>query len=99
MQLDLDFAARQRARRTDPETSHEAAREVVTFAHDHHAKILGSLVTQGAGTIYELAARTGLDHVAVARRLPELEEFKVARPTEIKRVGPTGRQCRVWVAC
>lgn len=98
-QLDLDFQASQRARRSDPETSHAAARAAVGLAADHHAKILGSLITQGAGTIYELAERICLDHVAVARRLPELEARQVARPTQVTRQGPTGRQCRVWEAC
>lgn len=99
MQLDLDFRAAQRARRDDPETSKAAAAGASDFAAAHLAKILGSLVTQGKATIYELADRTGLDHVAVARRLPELEERQVARPTSEKRAGPTGRACRVWEAC
>jgi len=87
-----------RARADDPDTSKAAALAAAEFAGDHRAKILGSLMTQGPATIYELAARTGLDHVAVARRLPELEERGVARPTDATRKGPTGRACRVWEA-
>lgn len=97
LQLPLDFE--KRARRADPVTSHLAAAEVVHFAHAHHAKIVGSLITQGAGTIYEIGERIGLDHVAVARRMPELEALNVARPSGATKTGPTGRQCRVWEAC
>lgn len=87
-----------RARADDPDTSKAAALAAAEFAGDHRAKILGSLLTQGEGTCYEIAARTGLDHVAVARRLPELEERGVAKPTDATRKGPTGRSCRVWEA-
>lgn len=97
-QLPLDFT--KRARSDDPVTSHQAAARLAEFAGDHHAKILGSLLTQGDGTIYELAERTGLDHVAVARRMSELEALQVARPKPgVKRASPTGRPCRVWEAC
>jgi predicted ArsR family transcriptional regulator len=96
-QLALDFS--KRARRRDPQTSHDAAARLAEFAHDHHAKILGSLVTEGKGTIHEIAASTGLDHVAVARRLPELEALMVARPTQETKPSPKGRACRVWEAC
>ena len=95
-QLAIDFE--KRARRDDPETSHAAARRVSEFASEHHAKIQGSLMQQGPGTIYELAERTGLDHVAVARRLPELEELGTAEPTDETRPSPKGRACRVWRA-
>lgn len=95
--MPLDFSLR--ARRDDPVTSHEAAARVVEFGHAHQAVILGSLISQGAGTIYELADRTGLDHVAVARRMSELEALHVARPSGEKRLSPTGRSCRVWEAC
>lgn len=96
-QIDLDFS--KRARREDPVTSHQAAAKVVAFGHDHHAKIVGSLIAQGAGTIYEIGERVGLDHVAVARRMGELEALNVARPSGATKVGPTGRQCRVWEGC
>jgi hypothetical protein len=101
-QLPLDFS--QRVRRTDPETSKVAALRAGEFAAAHHAKIVGSLVTQGAATIYELAERVGIDHVAVARRMAELERLTVARPKvedgkPVTRPGPKGRGCRVWEAC
>lgn len=93
---DLDFA--KRARAGDPLTSHLAAEQASAFAAAHQAKILGALLTQGPGTIYDIAERTGLDSVAVARRMAELEALKTARPTGLTKAGPTGRQCRVWAA-
>lgn len=95
-QLALDFS--KRARREDPDTSKVAAASAVQFGHAHQAAIVGSLMTQGPGTIYEIGERTGLDHVAVARRMKELQELGAARPREETKAGPTGRQCRVWEA-
>lgn len=85
------------ARRNDPETSKAAAASAAEFRADHHARILAALATC-AGTIYELAAMTGIDHVAVARRLPELKAAGKAEPTGTTRPGHTGRECRVWRA-
>lgn len=93
-QPDLFFTTR--ARRDDPDTSKAAAARVPHFQDAHHAKILGSIMAQGPGTIYEIGDRVGLDHVQVARRMAELEELEVAEPTGETRLSPTGRQCRVW---
>lgn len=84
-----------RARRRDPATSHVAAARADEFAHEHFGKILAAL-EQGRGTIHELAHRAALDHVQVARRLPELEAAARARPTDETRPSPGGRPCRVW---
>lgn len=87
-----------RARTCDPETSHAAAARVDGFAHEHFGKILVAL-KQGRGTIYQIAERCGLDHVQVARRLPELAAAVPAkvRPTGEKRPSPKGGSpCRVW---
>ncbi len=48
------------------------------------------------GTIYDIAARTDLDHNAVARRMSELERLDLAY-TNGKKKGASGRMCRVWV--
>lgn len=81
-----------RARHRDPETSHAAASKVGGLAARHRDLILAALTRPG--NIYEIGARCGLTHVAVARRLPELHGAKpkpLAEPTEEKRDG-----CRVW---
>lgn len=88
-----------RARTQDPATSHAAAASMRSVAGDQHRRILWALQKGGAATIHELAYRCiGLDHVAIARRLPELEEAGKVRPTGEERPGPNGRACRVWVA-
>lgn len=91
-QLDLTFP---RVRNTDPATSFQAADRASEFAHAHHGKILSALV-DGPGTIYAIGARAGLSHVAVARRMPELEQFGKVRPTGRTGASPSGRQCRIW---
>jgi DNA-binding GntR family transcriptional regulator len=66
------------------------------LAHDHHAKILDALEKHD-GTIYELAAATGLTHVQVARRMPELQtaERHASWPAKRAPARAVG-QCRVW---
>lgn len=88
-----------RARRTDPATSHAAAAAAGELARHHAAAILGALVQAGERglTIHEAAGVTGIDHVAVARRLPELERRGVVRATELTRLSPSRRAARVWV--
>lgn len=95
-QLPLDFTTR--ARRSDPQTSHDAAAGAGEFAHGHYALILGSLGLHGAQTIYEIADHTGLSHVQVARRLPEMAQMvpPMARRTDRTRPGRSGRECLVW---
>lgn len=77
------------ARRRDPETSKAAALQAVNFAELHRGRILA--VFDRPGTIYDLAERCGLDRVAIARRLPELERQGLVEPTNERRDG-----CRVW---
>lgn len=87
-QIGIDFSPRARA--SDPETSHEAAARAAGFAVSHRNRIYAAL--EQPGTIKEIARRLGdLDHVAVARRMKELQELGLARPTENRRDG-----CRVW---
>lgn len=87
-----------RARTSDPQTSVAAAARVSEFAASHYAVILLALRDKGPASIYELAKRTKLDHVAIARRLPEMQDRALVDTTDEKRAGPTGRKCRVWRA-
>lgn len=93
-QLSLYYPApepKPRARRRDPATSHEAAARAEGMAVNHRNRIIAALTEPS--TIKELAARLGdIDHVAVARRMSELEELGVAKPTAERRQG-----CRVWI--
>ena len=83
-----------RVRNTDPDTSHAAADQVDDLANKHHLIIVAALQTPG--TIYDIAARTDLDHNAVARRMSELERMDLVF-TDGKKKGASGRMCRVWV--
>jgi predicted transcriptional regulator len=60
-----------RARRSDPATSHAAARNADKFAASHAGRILEAL-KEGPRTAHGLAAMTGLTVVQVDRRLPEM---------------------------
>lgn len=93
-QQEIDWT--RRARAEDPSTSHAAAARVADFGKAHHAVILAALSARGPATIYELQDRTGIDHVAVARRMSELLELRQVHRTGGTRAGPTGRQCAVW---
>lgn len=93
-QLPFDFT--KRARGSDPETSHAAAKRAIDFAHGHFALILGALAAGAMLTIYELAAVTGLTPVQVARRCAELHDAERITPTGETRLSPSGRACRVW---
>jgi len=90
-----DFAITH-ARSTDPETSHKAAGAARALAQQHQQMILRAMSDVSGGmTISDLAALTGLDKHAVARRMPELERdgcvyWSGERPM------PTGRKGRVW---
>lgn len=93
MQDDL-FA---RARNDDPVTSHLAADMVVQFASDHQRLITNWLkANEAGGTIYEIAGGTGIDHIAVARRMKELETLGHADRSDLTRPTPTGRKAKVW---
>jgi predicted ArsR family transcriptional regulator len=83
-----------RARNDDPSTSHAAAERVDEFSHKHYALILADL-KRCYGTIYQIAAATGLSHVQVARRMPELQKLGKVETSGFAD-GPTGRRCRVW---
>lgn len=103
-QLSIDDAiaaaqiVRSRARRHDPSTSKDAALRSTSFAANHENRIAAALSELGArgGTIYELATATGLDHVAVARRMKKLEaDGRAVRPGA-RRATPSGGAAAVW---
>ena len=83
-----------RVRTNDPDTSHAAAAQATDLAIDHQSLIMFAL--DKPGTIYDIAARTDLDHNAVARRMSELERLDLAY-TDGQKKGASGRMCRVWV--
>jgi hypothetical protein len=76
-----------RARRSDPETSHEAAARVAPKLRAQQQTVLDALARYPGSTAVELASKAGLDRYLVSRRLPELV------PTHAKRGRP--RACTV----
>ena len=74
MPSQLDLLSQPAARRSDPDTSHEAARRCTPGSH--YARILHALDFLGreGGTHRELARETGLEPVQVDRRLHELRK-------------------------
>ena len=90
-----------RARTADPQTSHDAARSVRTFADGHFRLILDALHA-GPLTVSELATATELAEQQINKRLPELAQAKrveVAKDgngADLLRPGLSGRNQRVW---
>jgi predicted ArsR family transcriptional regulator len=89
-------------RKTDPQTSRAAAARVHEFSGSHKKRIVAALDELGDGTVYEIAALTGIDAHAVGKRIKELEEAKVIEcpvidGEELTRKTPSGRNARVWV--
>ena len=73
-----ELEARRLSRRTDPHTSHEAAAKVDTFRAGHEAKIFSALSDNPHGLTYrEIADMTGMEPVAVGRRLKGMERRKL----------------------
>lgn len=91
------LADQPRARRTDPGTSHVAAQRMSRGRADAHRQtILAAIRAHPWSTYRGLAELTGLEPVAVGRRLVELERAGLARPDGETLVD--GRLMRTWVA-
>lgn len=84
------------ARKTDPVTSKAAASAAQAFAAGHCRQILDSLREHGPQTKDELARHTGLDSVAVARRMAQLRDQLLVRDSGLTRPTVTGRAATVW---
>lgn len=93
MQTDLfDLTvAEPRARKRDAQTSHDAAARAEHFVASHEAKCFGALCDHGPQTYRAIAALTGMEPVAVARRLRSMEKRGLIRKTERVIDG-----CTVW---
>jgi predicted ArsR family transcriptional regulator len=98
MQLDL-LLPPPRARRRDPQTSHDAAASMRKAATEQAAKVYVALQAfgrAGAGA-EQIGERCGLDAYAVRKRLPELEAAgQVVVVEGVTRKTRSGRSERVW---
>jgi len=87
------------ARNTDPDTSHEAARDLVeSGAQAQQQALVAAAVHKHPGlTSRELAFSAGLDRHMVARRLPELEaDGQVVHGTP-RECSHSGKRCQTWL--
>lgn len=85
-------------RREDPATSRDAALRLREFAKGHCIKILEALKSGPMGKT-RIAGITGLDGVAVARRLSDLQKAGLAVPTDMVEISDSGRKERIWLRC
>lgn len=88
--------SRRRARKSDPETSHVAARRAARFAGSHKGRILSALAGEIRLSVREIAEATGLTVVQIDRRMVELQ-----RDGRVGLIMVEGRPlvvdgCRVW---
>jgi predicted ArsR family transcriptional regulator len=90
--------SRPRARRSDPASSHQAAAEVEASgtAARHHRMILEAMRGASGLTSDEIAKKAGLDRVAVARRMVELERTGQIRRGPQRRSNVSGRPGVTW---
>lgn len=79
-----------RARRTDSNTSHEAAErtEAATVTHWQRMAIKSAVMLLRGATAKEIAKLTGVDYITTQRRMSEVEGLY---KTDDERDG-----CRVW---
>jgi len=89
------------ARKNDPQTSKEAAKQVQEFSANHKTRILDALNLLTEATAHEIAPHCGIDSVAVTRRLSELaDDGLIYCPNQngcdMTRKTPSGRYARVW---
>ena len=70
-----------RSRRSDPETSHQAAEKIRRSGElgKQQRAVLEAVKAHPGKTAVELARMAGLDRYAVSRRLPELQPAHVRR--------------------
>jgi DNA-binding transcriptional ArsR family regulator len=91
--------ARPNARRTDPETSHQAARLAEPKAGTNRELALRTLRQHPDGlTDFELAELTGLQQNSVGKRRGELRDAGLVEDTGRRRPSLTGAPAIVWRA-
>lgn len=82
------------ARRTDPQTSKDAANKINTTALE--AMVFGALKAHGPQTINEVADVLRLSLVTVSPRFAPLRDKGLIRDTGVRRLGESGRGRIVW---
>lgn len=87
------------ARRTDPDTSHQAAAAAKRKAPTHRELALRALVANRWGlTDFELAHVTGVPQTSIGVRRKELVRAGLVEATKERRPSPSGSPSIVWRA-
>jgi len=95
-QLAIDF--NQLSRRSDPVTSKRAAERTSGFKAKHEGAIYAAICESEGLTYKEIARLTGLEPVAVARRLSAMEtrQLITRNCNEVKEPAEVRDGCAVW---
>lgn len=99
-QTQIDFDAPAQARRTDPATSHEAARQVEAsgVASHQRERCLAEVRRLSGQTAAEIADRTGLERHVPSRRLPELRRQGLVRNGAARTCNVCSTRQMTWIA-
>jgi hypothetical protein len=94
----FDFIPSPLARRSDPASSHLAAAEVELSGtvNRHEAIILAGVKQQPGSTADELALVTGLDRVAIGKRLREMVRKGMLSEGPMRACRVKGRMMLTW---
>jgi hypothetical protein len=93
-QLDLLSWKGAGARRTDPDTSQEAANKV--RSRKVYADVLRVLRDFGPATDFEIAARLGGQQTSIGKRRGELRDAGLVADSGERRPSPSGSNAIVW---
>lgn len=85
-----------RSRKTDPQTSHDAAEQAQELADKHFAKIHFALAKYGPMGKDAISSKTGLNPVQVSRRLPEMQKLNLVMLTGGFTMSHAKRKEREW---
>jgi hypothetical protein len=84
------------ARRTDPQTSHDAKASVEVVLARNETLIVGAVRDRGTAILDEIIAATGIQKVSVSPTLRPLERKGILVRTGQTRPGESGRQQTEW---
>lgn len=85
------------ARKTDPDTSHKAAkRDPNVRAHDRMLTLLEHFRHPNGLTDFELAANHGRQQTSLGKRRGELRDMGLIYDTGLRRPAPSGSSAIVW---
>lgn len=84
------------ARNTDPETSHQAARRVLSTKANDQALVLRILADVTDATDFEIAQIAGRQQTSLGKRRGELRDAGLVEFAGFTRPSPSGSPARVW---